>query len=134
LRSWARLIPRESLPEGEDANTIIGRSISYFDSCETFDTERYLESVVRHNDKSARQVLIDELHEKLVGVGVAGQQFKPTPASISRRDKTVVYETAEGVVITFAGDPAAAGLTRKTLQNGKEQITIETNKFEVKVK
>ncbi|WP_145603099.1 nucleoid-associated protein [Yersinia intermedia] len=134
VRAWARLIPKESLPEGEDANTIIGRSISYFESCETFDTDRFLESVIRHNDKKVRKVLTDELHEKLVGIGVAGQQFKPTPSSISRRDKTVIYETAEGVVITFVGDAAAAGLTRKTLPNGKEQITIETNKFAVKVK
>lgn len=34
----------------------------------------------------------------------------------------------------FEGDAIAAGVTRKMLPNGKEQITIETNRVEVKVR
>lgn len=134
VRAWARQVSADRLPEGEDANTIIGRSFSFFEANETFDTDRFLEAVVRHDNKKSREELTKELYDNLAGVGVAGQQFKSTPSSISRKEKKQIYETAEGVQIMFEGDAIAAGVTRKMLPNGKEQITIETNRVEVKVR
>ncbi|BEL98955.1 hypothetical protein SM14VA2_13680 [Serratia marcescens] len=134
VRAWARQVPAEQLPEGEDANTMIGRSFSFFTAHEHFDTEAFIAAVVRHNDAKINEKLSDELYERLAAVGVAGQRFASKPDSISRREKKQIYETSEGVTITFEGDAAAAGIQRRKLDNGKEIITIETNRVETKVK
>lgn len=133
VRTWARQIDSARLPEGEDATALIGRSLSFFEATEEFDTEKFISAVVRHSDPLKRQELHDELYNKLANDGIAGTTFKVVPSSISKRDRKTVYETAEGVVITYQGDQKAAGITRKTLPDGKEIITIETNKVNIKV-
>lgn len=133
VRSWARQLDAELLPDGEDATTLIGRSLSYFESAAEFDTEQFINSVVRHENPDVKKVLHDQLYDTLASEGIAGSNFKPIPSAISRKDKKTIYETSEGVVITYQGDQKAAGITRKPLQDGREQIIIETNKINVKV-
>lgn len=133
VRSWARQLDSERLPDGEDATSLIGRSLSYFESAAEFDTEQFINSVVRHDDPKEKKALYDELYDSLAEHGIAGTTFKPIPSAISRKDKKTIYETSEGVVITYQGDQKAAGISRKTLQDGREQIIIETNKVNVKV-
>lgn len=132
VRGWASQIPAELLAPGEDSNTISGRSLSYFQAHEHFDTEEYVSAIVRHDDEEKKKKLIESLQEKLVEVGVAGQSFASMPGSLSRKDKKQIYQTAEGVTITFEGDVVAAGIGKETLPNGKTRITIETNGLEIK--
>lgn len=133
VRTWARQIDAARLPEGEDATTLIGRSLSFFESIEEFDTDKFISAVVRHSDPKKRKALHDDLYNTLAKEGIAGTTFKSVPSSISRKDKKTTYETAEGVVITYQGDPKAAGITRKELQDGHVVITIHTNKVNIKV-
>lgn len=133
VRTWARQIDVAKLSEGEDATTLIGRSLSFFESIEDFDTDKFIGAVVRHADPVMKKALCDELYDTLAKEGIAGTTFKSTPSSISRKDKKTTYETAEGVVITYQGDQETAGITRKTLADGRETITIVTNKVNVKV-
>lgn len=133
VRTWARQLDQARLPEGEDATTLIGRSFSFFESTEEFDTEKFISAVIRHTDPAKKKELHDELYDKLATEGIAGTTFKVVPSSISTKERKTVYETAEGVVITYQGDPNVAGLTRKRLPDGRESITIVTNKVNIKV-
>ncbi|WKV49539.1 nucleoid-associated protein [Dickeya fangzhongdai] len=133
VRTWARQIDSSRLPDGEDATTLIGRSLSYFESIEEFDTEKFISAVIRHSDPVKKQELHDELYNKLADEGITGSTFKIVPGSISNKDRKTVYETAEGVVITYQGDQKLAGISRKKLPDGREMITIETNKVSIKV-
>lgn len=133
VRTWARQIDGARLPEGEDATTLIGRSLSFFESIEEFDTEKFISAVVRHTDPGKKKELYDELYDTLANEGIAGTNFKVVPSSISKKDRKTIYETAEGVVITYQGDQKAAGITRKSLPDGREIITIETNKVNIKI-
>ncbi|EBW2650621.1 hypothetical protein DEI20_23690 [Salmonella enterica subsp. enterica serovar Newport] len=133
VRTWARQIDVARLPEGEDATMLIGRSLSFFESTEDFDTDNFIGAVVRHANPEIKKALADELYDTLAREGIAGTTFKSAPGSISRKDKKTTYETAEGVVITYQGDQETAGITRKPLPDGREIITIVTNKVNVKV-
>ncbi|WP_455811843.1 nucleoid-associated protein [Pseudomonas graminis] len=132
LRVWASRIPADLLDDGEDANTIAGRSLNYFEAHEHFNTEEYVSAVVRHANDEKKAQLTESLNEKLAEVGVAGQSFTLMPGSLSRKDKKQIYQTAEGVTIMFEGDVAAAGIHRQTLPDGKTKITIVTNELQVK--
>ena len=133
VRAWSRQIDATRLPEGEDATTFIGRSLSYLESTEEFETEQFINSVVRHSDVDLKKQLHDELYDKLASEGIAGATFKPVPSEIGRKYKKTTYETAEGVVITYQGDQTAAGISRDKQADGREIITIITNKVNVKV-
>lgn len=133
VQTWAVHLAPNLLPEGEDSTTFIHRSFSYLDSTDEFDTDKYINAVVRHDKPEIKKMLCDELHDRLAKSGIAGATFKPTPGSLSRKDRKTTYETEEGVVITFQGDRTTAGISRKVLPDGREAITIVSNKISVKV-
>lgn len=132
VRKWAKSLPSNMLPPGEDMNTFSGRSLNYLGDHDTFDTDEYMNAVVRDDDVDRKAVLIGSLREALAEAGVAGQQFRPQPGSLSDRERKQVYKTSEGVTIVFEGTPEAAGLNIEQLGNGRARIMIETNQLVVK--
>lgn len=131
VRKWAKALSQDSLPEGEDANTYIGRSLNYLNDHDVFDTDEFVNTVVRDADEVRKAELSASLREELAQVGVAGQQFRPTPGSLPKKARRQVYQTAEGVTITYEGDNDAAGIDIRDLGNGRKQITIVTNRLEI---
>lgn len=132
VKKWARAIPAENLPPEEDVFTFTGRSLNYLSDHDTFDTESYLDAVVRDADADRKKILIGSLREALSESGVAGQQFRPQPGSLRDKDRKQVYKTAEGVTITYEGTRETAGMTIEPIGGGGSRIIIETNHLEAK--
>jgi len=135
LRQWIKEQDEDQLPPNEDANTFAGRSFNYLNDHDTFDTDDYLNTVVRDEDETRKAKLIASLREQLDKVGVAGQQFRPMPNSLPNKEKKQIYQTAEGVTIIYQGDNETAGITiTDTDRNGIKRtlIQIETNRLDPK--
>ena len=132
VRKWARRLTAEQMPPGEDALGYVGRALNYLKDHDTFDTDAYLDAVVRDEDADRKETLVKALREELANSGVAGQQFRPRPDSLPGKDKKQTYQTAEGVTITFEGDKAVVGLSIQDIGNNRTRITIETGKLIVK--
>ncbi|MCG5512339.1 nucleoid-associated protein [Ectothiorhodospira shaposhnikovii] len=131
VRRWIKKLPKEDLPEDENMNTFAGRALDYLKAHEVFDTDSYLEAVVRGKNSEHKAKLTESLRDALAEAGVAGQQFRPMPGSLRKGETKQVYQTAEGVMITFEGDQARAGMTIQNLPNGRTRITIETLRLDV---
>ncbi|WP_269530728.1 nucleoid-associated protein [Chitinimonas sp. BJYL2] len=132
VRKWAKRIPADKLPPGEDLNTFIGRSLNYLKDHDAFDTDEYLNAVIRDEDAARKAELMASLREALAEAGVAGQQFRPQPGSLRDSDRKQVYKTFEGVTITFEGTQEEMGMHIELLDAGRTRITIETNRLDPK--
>lgn len=132
VRKWAKKVPLEKLPPGEDLNTFLGRSLNYLNDHDTFDTDDYLNAVVRDENADRKAELIQSLRDTLAEAGVAGQQFRPQPGSLRDSERKQVYKTLEGVTISFEGTQEAVGMKIEQLGTGRARITIETNRLDPK--
>lgn len=132
VRKWAKRLTVEQMPHGEDALGYIGRALNYLKDHDAFDTDAYLDAVVRDDDEERKAALTESLRDELANEGVAGQQFRPRPDSLPHKDKKQTYQTAEGVTITFEGDKGAAGLSIQDMGNNRKRITIETGHLLIK--
>lgn len=132
VRQWVKELSQEDFAAGEDANTFAGRSMNYLRDHDTFDTEAYLDAVIRDEDESRKARLTILLRERLSEAGVAGQRFRPRPDSLPKRAKQQIYQTAEGVTISYEGDHDTAGITISDPAQGPTIITITTNRLSVK--
>lgn len=129
VRKWAKNLGPDDMPEGQDSFDYIGRSINYLHDHDTFNTDEFLNTVVRDDRPENKARLIAMLRTELEQAGVAGQSFAPRPGSLPIRIRRQVYQTAEGVTIMFEGDKEAHGLQTDRLPDGRERITIETQRL-----
>lgn len=132
VRKWAKRLTAEQMPLGEDALGYGGRSLNYLKDHDAFDTDEYLNAVVRDEDAQRKAALIALLREELASAGVAGQQFRPRPDSLPSKDTKQIYQTAEGVTISFEGDKTTVGLSVQNIGNNRKRITIETGNLVIK--
>lgn len=132
VRKWAKDISYDDLPEGEDFNAMAGRAFNYLRDRDQFDTEEFINTVVRCADPAKKEALVQSLREKLVENGVSGQQFRPQPESLPKRDRKQMYETEEGVTISYEGTLEEAGITKTDLGHGRVRLSIETNSLKIK--
>ncbi|MFQ2122404.1 nucleoid-associated protein [Aeromonas hydrophila] len=132
VRRWAKTLPLEFLADGEDANTLAGRSLNYLNDNVEFDTDRFIENVIRDDDPARRQRAASSLRNTLVEAGIAGQSFAIKPRAITFKDRKQVYLTEEGVTIYYEGPADAANIVVNSLENGSATITIRTNKLTIK--
>lgn len=127
VRQWAKAIPRDDLPENEDLNSYLGRAYNYLSDHDDFDTDEFINAVVRDQDSDRKKDSMASLREVLGTLGVAGQNFKPKPDSLPKKQRNQVYETAEGVTITFTGTREAAGVNILYLEGNAARVTIVTD-------
>jgi len=132
VKKWARKLTKEKMPENEDAFGYSGRAFNYLVDHDAFDTDEFINAVVRDDDPERKAILKNQLREELASAGISGQRFRPQPGSISTKDKKQVYKTEEGVIITFEGDKAAVGLTTENIGNNRKRIIIETGNLIIK--
>jgi hypothetical protein len=132
VKKWAQRLPVEAMPAGEDLFSFTGRAFNYLNDHDQFDTDAFIDAVVRDQDVERKASLSNALKEELVQAGIAGQRFAPKPGSIPKRQSKQVYQTAEGVMISFEGDKDAVGLSIETKPDGGKIITIETNQLNIK--
>ncbi|MBC8674268.1 hypothetical protein H2136_20055 [Aeromonas hydrophila] len=132
VRRWAKKLPLEFLADGEDANTLSGRSLNYLLDNITFDTDRFIETVIRDSDPERRQRATASLRHSLIEEGIAGQSFTIMPKAITLKDRKQVYLTEEGVTIYYEGPADAANIEVKSLEDGSSTITIKTSKLTIR--
>lgn len=132
VKKWAKKLNPEQMPPGEDVFSYTGRAHNYLKDHDTFDTDGFLDTVIRDDNAERKLAMQMALREELAVAGVAGQQFRPKPESLPRTQTKQVYQTAEGVTIMFEGDKVAAGLKIETIANGGKLITIQTNRLDIK--
>lgn len=132
VKKWAQKLTSEQMPPGEDKLGYVGRALNYLKDRDVFDTDEFLNTVVRDGDATRKSVLVELLRKELVDVGIAGQQFRPRPDSLPKKETKQVYQTVEGVTIIFEGDKDGVGLQVKDIGNNRKQIIIETEKLEIK--
>lgn len=126
VRKWARSLSEADMPEGEDVNTYKNRAIRFLEDSDQFDTERFLDLVVRDDVDAERKIRVKQsLRDHLAEAGIAGQAFRPQPNSLSKRAKKMVYETIEGVTIQFEGSLEEKGITIRSV-DGSKVIEIRT--------
>jgi len=87
------------------------RAIAYLEMHDHFDTETFVNAVVKDDDEERKARLMKSLHEELSVTGVAGQRFAPRPASILDADKRNKIVTDKNVQVIWSGDEEAAGIT-----------------------
>lgn len=133
VKKWAMKLRSEDMPPGEDAFGYTGRGLRYLQDHDEFDTEQFLDAVIRDEDLERKERLIHSLREALTDVGIAGQRFTPKPDSLRDQDKKQVIQTAEGVKIEFTGDKTAMGLEIENLPNNRKRITINTSNVSFKI-
>jgi len=133
VKKWVKKLTPEQMPPGEDVFTYTGRAFNYLQDHDTFDTDGFLDAVVRDTDGERKLAMQTLLREELATTGVAGQSFSPKPSSLPKKDVKQTYRTAEGVVITFEGDKVAAGLSIQTTANGGKRIIIETTSLNTNI-
>ncbi|WP_372374146.1 nucleoid-associated protein [Vreelandella venusta] len=129
VRKWAKEFPKEDLPQGEDVNTYLGRAFNYLKDNDTFDTDGFLNVVIRDEDATRKEDCVRSLHEVLADAGVAGQSFRPRPDSLPKKQRKQTYETVEGVTIIYEGTQETAGIDIDFLEDGGAKVTISTHKL-----
>lgn len=132
VKKWASRLPGESMPEGEDLFSFTGRALNYLQDHDQFDTDGFIDAVIKDTNSERKANLSSALKEELVQAGVAGQRFVPKSDSIPTRLRKQVYKTAEGVTISFEGDKDVVGLRIDPQPDGGKIITITTNKLDIK--
>ena len=131
-KEWAKAIPQDELPEGEDAATYTQRALNFLCDNDVFDTESFINTIVKDETNPARKIAFSNaLKEKLNEKGIAGQSFIPQPSSIKPKDRKHTYVTVEGITITFEGSHEAVGLDIKKTNNGT-RIIIDTDEVHLK--
>lgn len=103
------------------------RAIAYLEMHDHFDTENFIDAVVKDDDEERKGRLMESLHEELSVTGVAGQRFPPKPASILDADKRNKIVTDKNVQVIWSGDEEAAGIKISDPDdNGMIDIHIRT--------
>lgn len=127
VRKWAKYIPQDQLPPGEDLNTYRGRALNYLRDNDTFDTDTFLDTVVRDENPERKVALVRSLRDALEEAGIAGQTFRPRPDSLPKAQRKHIYETSEGITISYEGTPEQVGMLIENLDGGRSRVTIETH-------
>ncbi len=128
--AWAR--QQEGLPECEIPNNYKARAISYMEATNTFDSEKFVDFVVRDDEPDRKEQLINSLTEYLRNQGLHGQVFSPKPDSLPKSQKKNTLKTEFGVTVIWEGNMNANGITidDNSDQNYKV-ITIKTPNYDL---
>lgn len=116
----------------EDYSTYKSRAIQYLEAFETFDTERFINHVIRADGEIGDE-LSSSLKSSLENDGIAGQTFHPRPNSIQNKVRKNTLLTDEGVKIEWSGSATANGIIRGTEPDheGLYQIIIKTRRIDI---
>ena len=87
------------------------RAIQYLEMHDHFDTDAFVDAVVKDDNEDRKARLMGSLREELSVTGVAGQRFAPKPDSIPPSDKRNKIVTDKNVQVIWSGDQEAAGIT-----------------------
>lgn len=125
VSAWAR--QQEGLPEDEIPNNYKARAISYMEAADNFDSDAFINLVVRDEDPERKEKQSEALREFLADKGLAGQAFTPKPNSLPKSQKKNTLKTGFGVTITWEGNMQDNGIEIDNIsRGGYKYITIKT--------
>ncbi len=110
VRKWAGE-NRGELDQDQEPSHYKNRAIEYLNSVDIFDTDSFIRRVIFDGDSQRRKKLQQSLLDYITVSGLAGQSFTPNKNALSKKTKTNVRQTAEGVKIEWIGDPQESNIT-----------------------
>lgn len=111
VSGWSRALSEENRPPDEVWHRYRERATQYmFDHAE-FDTDEFINTVVRDEDRERRERTKQSLKEALAEKGLSGQSFKTRPNSLSVAQRKTKLTTDEGVRIIYEGDQGSRRIT-----------------------
>jgi hypothetical protein len=123
---------KELLNDIDVASNYKQRAINYLISHITFDSDEFVSTVLYDEDEERRTLAIVSFKEFLQEEGVYGQEFRISQKALNQRSVKHTAKTAEGLTMTWTGDPAIVNLTlpKEREEDGMYQIIIKTNNIE----
>ena len=121
------------LPENEDPSNYKSRAIEYMNTHDRFDTDEYINMVVKDENYERKKSLTSSLRLCLEENGIAGQVFIPKPNSLTPKQKKNIRKTAEGVIIEWNGEANNHGISIPTHRDQSDKmfhIIIKTTNIE----
>jgi hypothetical protein len=134
IRACVAALPPDDLPNLFDKTVAKDRALAYLKGTAEFDTDDFINSVVRADEAAEmpalRAVLLDALSE----AGVAGQRFVPEVKSLTSSQRKTVYKTAEGVSVQYedgVGESIVEVEWEDASKSGAATITIRTRNLTI---
>ncbi|WP_080932962.1 nucleoid-associated protein [Xanthomonas albilineans] len=115
--TWARSLSSDDMPEGEVPGEYRGRAVQFMLDHADFDSDEFINTVVRDEDHERRERVKRSLRERLRESGIDGQVFQTRPNSVPAAERRTKMVTDAGVQIIFEGDRATH---RVEIQNDPE--------------
>lgn len=131
--SWANQ-NKNLLNETDVASNYRQRAINYLTSHTTFDSEEFINSVIFDENEERKALAIASFKEFLQQLGIYGQTYRISQKALNKGNVKHTTTTAEGLTLTWTGDPARVNLTlpKEREEDGMYHIVIKTNSIEEK--
>lgn len=122
----------ELLNETDVASNYRQRAINYLMSHTIFNSEEFINSVIFDENEERKARAIASFKEFLQLLGIYGQTYRISQKALTKGNVKHTTITAEGLTLTWTGDPARVNLTlpRERDQDGMYHIVIKTNSIE----
>lgn len=123
---------RELLNDSDVTSSYKQRAINYLSSHVLFDSDQFIDTVLYDENEERRTLAKASFKEFLQEQGVYGQNFKISLKALNRNSVKHTAMTAEGLTMTWTGDPAIVNLTlpKERADDGMYHILIKTNNIE----
>lgn len=109
------------------------RAINYLISHNTFDSDEFIDMVIYDEDEERKNRSSTSFKEFLQEKGIYGQNFRISQKALNKNNLKHTKKTAEGLTITWQGDPATVNLTlpqERNRDDGMYHIIIKTDHWE----
>jgi len=106
VTTWARSLSHDDMPEGQVAAEYRGRAFQFMLDHADFDSDEFINTVVRDENTERRERVKASLREQLRERGIEGQVFPTRPNSVPLAERRTKIVTDAGVQIIFEGDRA----------------------------
>lgn len=128
VKRWSNQLDDSEVPAGQVKDDYKARAFNYMDSHSSFDTNEFVNMVIKDEDEERKKRHSEALHEVLAKEGIAGQTFRPRADSLEPKEKKNKRRTTRGVTIEWTGEAKAAGIDipEKPNENGMYEIKILT--------
>lgn len=108
------------------------RAINYLVSHTIFDSEEFINTVIFDENEERKARAIASFRVFLQELGIYGQTYRISQKALTKGNVKHTTMTAEGLTLTWTGDPARVNLTlpKERGEDGMYHILIRTNNIE----
>ncbi len=123
---------KELLNNKDVASNYRQRAINYLTSHTVFDSDQFINTVIYDEDLERKNRAMTSFKKFLDELGIYGQIYKISQKALTKNTVKHTTKTAEGLTLTWTGDPARVNLTlpKERGDDGMYHILITTNTIE----